>query len=83
MMLLAYSFDSTDAPTANGTDPTATANALAEWVIEYDLDGVYELSSKVRRFDVSGPRAVWMMMRCDRTLMRWMRWMMAQQQVGS
>ncbi|KAF8967624.1 glycoside hydrolase superfamily [Flammula alnicola] len=32
-------FGSTDAPTTNGADPIATANTMAAWVKEFDLDG--------------------------------------------
>ena len=33
-------FGSTDAPTSNGADPIATANTMAAWVKQFDLDGV-------------------------------------------
>ncbi|KAK0501351.1 glycoside hydrolase family 18 protein [Armillaria luteobubalina] len=38
--LMVAAFGSTDIPTTSGADPVATANAMAEWVIEYDLDGI-------------------------------------------
>ena len=33
-------FGSTDAPTSEGADPIATANTMAQWVIDYGLDGI-------------------------------------------
>ncbi|EGO22388.1 glycoside hydrolase family 18 protein [Serpula lacrymans var. lacrymans S7.9] len=38
--LIVSAFGSTEAPTSSGEDPTTTANNLAAWVIQYDLDGV-------------------------------------------
>ncbi|KAJ3795228.1 glycoside hydrolase family 18 protein [Lentinula aff. detonsa] len=38
--LIVSLFGSTDAPTSNGADPIATANTMADWVIQYGLDGV-------------------------------------------
>ncbi|KIJ57853.1 glycoside hydrolase family 18 protein [Hydnomerulius pinastri MD-312] len=38
--LIVSAFGSTDAPTSSGDDPTTTANNLASFVLEYDLDGV-------------------------------------------
>ncbi|OCH85900.1 glycoside hydrolase family 18 protein [Obba rivulosa] len=38
--LIVSAFGSTDAPTSEGADPVATANTMAAWVIEYDLDGI-------------------------------------------
>ena len=38
--LLVSAFGSTEAPTSSGADPTDTANTMAAWVIEYDLDGI-------------------------------------------
>ncbi|KAI5117052.1 hypothetical protein M0805_005291 [Coniferiporia weirii] len=38
--LIVSVFGSTDAPTSSGADPTDTANTVAAWVKEYDLDGV-------------------------------------------
>ena len=40
-------FGSTDVPTSSNADPVATANTMAAWVKEFDLDGVdvdYEVS---------------------------------------
>ncbi|KIP08831.1 glycoside hydrolase family 18 protein [Phlebiopsis gigantea 11061_1 CR5-6] len=33
-------FGSTDVPTSSGADPIATANTMAAWVKQYDLDGI-------------------------------------------
>lgn len=33
-------FGSTDVPTSTGADPIATANTIAAWVKEFDMDGV-------------------------------------------
>ncbi|KAF8892265.1 glycoside hydrolase [Infundibulicybe gibba] len=33
-------FGSTDAPTSSGSDPVATANTMAAWVKQFNLDGV-------------------------------------------
>ena len=33
-------FGATDAPTSSGADPTDTANTMAAWVQEFDLDGI-------------------------------------------
>jgi chitinase len=38
--LMVSAFGSTDSPTTNGADPTATAQKLAAWVKQYGLDGV-------------------------------------------
>jgi len=38
--LIVSLFGSTDAPTSSGADPVATANTMAAWVLQYDLDGV-------------------------------------------
>ncbi|KLO18244.1 glycoside hydrolase family 18 protein [Schizopora paradoxa] len=38
--LIVSLFGSTDAPTSTGADPVGTANTMAAWVKEYDLDGV-------------------------------------------
>ncbi|KAH7914241.1 glycoside hydrolase family 18 protein [Hygrophoropsis aurantiaca] len=40
ILLIVSAFGSTDTPTTSGADPTTTANDLAAWVLEYDLDGV-------------------------------------------
>lgn len=33
-------FGSTDVPTSTGADPINTANTMAAWVKQYDLDGI-------------------------------------------
>lgn len=38
--LIVSVFGSTDAPTSVGADPIATANTMANWVIEFSLDGI-------------------------------------------
>ena len=38
--LIVSAFGSTDAPASTGADPVATANTMAAWVKEYDLDGI-------------------------------------------
>ncbi|KIK68266.1 glycoside hydrolase family 18 protein [Collybiopsis luxurians FD-317 M1] len=38
--LVVSAFGSTDAPTSQGADPIATANTMAAWVTQYDLDGI-------------------------------------------
>ncbi|KAG7439951.1 glycoside hydrolase family 18 protein [Guyanagaster necrorhizus] len=38
--LIVSAFGSTNVPTTTGADPVATANTMAAWVIEYDLDGI-------------------------------------------
>ncbi|KAH7910225.1 hypothetical protein BJ138DRAFT_1180449 [Hygrophoropsis aurantiaca] len=40
ILLIVSAFWSTDTPTTSGTDPITTANDLAAWVLEYELDGV-------------------------------------------
>ena len=42
-------FGSTDAPTSTGADPVATANTMAAWVKEFDLDGI-DVDYEVRIF---------------------------------
>lgn len=38
--LLVSAFGATDVPTTMGVDPVATANAMAAWVRQYQLDGI-------------------------------------------
>jgi len=38
--LIVSAFGSTDVPTSSGADPIATANTMAAWVKQYDLDGI-------------------------------------------
>ena len=45
--LMVSAFGSTDVPTSTGADPVATANTMAAWVKQYQLDGIdvdYEVS---------------------------------------
>lgn len=47
--LIVSVFGSTDVPTSVGADPIATANTMANWVIEFGLDGIdvdYEVRVK-------------------------------------
>ena len=47
--LMVSAFGSTEQPTTSGTDPIATANTMADWVIQYGLDGIdvdYEVRYK-------------------------------------
>ncbi|KAG7093682.1 hypothetical protein E1B28_007340 [Marasmius oreades] len=39
IQLIVSLFGATDAPTSSGADPIATANTMAAWVKEFDLDG--------------------------------------------
>lgn len=46
--LIVSVFGSTDAPTSTGADPVSTANTMAAWVKQYNLDGIdvdYEVNS--------------------------------------
>ncbi|KAJ7504341.1 glycoside hydrolase family 18 protein [Mycena galericulata] len=38
--LIVSAFGSTDAPTTSGADPITTANTMAQWVKQFDLDGI-------------------------------------------
>ncbi|EMD33176.1 glycoside hydrolase family 18 protein [Gelatoporia subvermispora B] len=38
--LIVSAFGSTDAPTTSGADPNKTADMMAQWVKQYDLDGI-------------------------------------------
>ncbi|EJU00710.1 glycoside hydrolase [Dacryopinax primogenitus] len=38
--LMVSAFGSTETPTSSGDDPTDTANTIAAWVQQYDLDGI-------------------------------------------
>lgn len=45
--LIVSAFGSTDAPTTSGADPIGTANTMAAFVKQFDLDGIdvdYEVS---------------------------------------
>lgn len=52
--LIVSLFGSTDVPTTSGADPVATANTVAAWVKEYDLDGV-DVDYEVYSFDNMAP----------------------------
>lgn len=50
--LIVSVFGATDAPTSTGADPISTANTMAAWVKEFDLDGIdvdYEASCSVHQ----------------------------------
>lgn len=47
--LIVSLFGSTDYPTTNGADPIKTADRMAAWVKQYDLDGV-DVDYEVRFF---------------------------------
>jgi len=38
--LIVSAFGSTEQPTTNGADPIGTANTMAAWVKQFDLDGI-------------------------------------------
>ncbi|OBZ73901.1 Endochitinase 4 [Grifola frondosa] len=38
--LIVSAFGATDAPTSDGADPVDTANTMAAWIKEFDLDGI-------------------------------------------
>ncbi|KAI0047160.1 glycoside hydrolase family 18 protein [Auriscalpium vulgare] len=56
--LLVSAFGSTDAPTSEGADPVATANTMAAWVKQYDLDGIDVDYEDFNAFDGSSGSAV-------------------------
>ncbi|TFY60414.1 hypothetical protein EVG20_g7425 [Dentipellis fragilis] len=56
--LLVSAFGSTDAPTSAGADPVATANTMAAWVKQYDLDGIDVDYEDFNAFDGSSGSAV-------------------------
>ena len=50
--LIVAVFGATDVPTSSGFDPVATANTMAAWVKQYDLDGIdvdYEVRNLTKR----------------------------------
>ncbi|PPQ96282.1 hypothetical protein CVT26_005669 [Gymnopilus dilepis] len=57
-------FGSTDVPTSTRADPIATANKMAAWVKQYDLDGIdvdYETSQDLNAFDAGdGKGEAWL-----------------------
>lgn len=55
--LIVSAFGSTDTPTTDGVDPIATANKMAEFVIQYGLDGIdvdYEDYEAINKGDGKG-----------------------------
>ena len=47
--LIVSAFGSTDAPTSSGADPVSTADTMAAFVKQFDLDGIdvdYEVSNR-------------------------------------
>lgn len=38
--LMVSAFGSSDVPTSSGADPVATANTMAAWVKQFQLDGI-------------------------------------------
>ena len=51
--LIVSTFGSSDVPTSTGADPIGTANTMAAWVKEFDLDGIdvdYEVRTCSCRF---------------------------------
>ncbi|KAA1470315.1 glycoside hydrolase family 18 protein [Dentipellis sp. KUC8613] len=56
--LLVSAFGSTDAPTSAGADPVATANTMAAWVKQYDLDGIDVDYEDFNAFDGSSGSAI-------------------------
>ncbi|KAF8202263.1 glycoside hydrolase [Pholiota molesta] len=50
-------FGSTDVPTSSGADPIATANTMAAWVIQYDLDGIDVDYEDFNAFDAGDGKA--------------------------
>ena len=49
--LIVSVFGSTDVPTTTGADPVGTANTMAAWVKQYDLDGI-DVDYEVRLLQV-------------------------------
>ena len=52
--LIVSAFGATDAPTTNGTDPTQVADMMAQWVQQYNLDGI-DIDYEVNLLHVSDP----------------------------
>ncbi|KAJ7091499.1 glycoside hydrolase family 18 protein [Mycena belliarum] len=55
--LLVSAFGSTDVPTSSGADPIATAKTMANWVIQYDLDGIDVDYEDFNAFDAGNGKA--------------------------
>ncbi|KAI0311744.1 glycoside hydrolase family 18 protein [Amylostereum chailletii] len=59
--IIVSAFGSTEQPTTSGLDPVATANTMADWVKEFDLDGIdvdYEDFTAFNNAD--GPAEPWL-----------------------
>lgn len=53
MNIIVSVFGSTDTPTSSGADPVQLANTMAQWVIEFGVDGVdvdYEVRNNEGRY---------------------------------
>lgn len=55
--LIVSVFGSTDVPTSTGADPVATANTMAAWVKQFDLDGVDVDYEDFNAFDAGDGKA--------------------------
>ena len=58
--LIVSAFGATDAPTSSGADPTNTANTMAAWVKQFDLDGI-DVDYEVRLPCSSAPPEVFLL----------------------
>ncbi|KAI0372704.1 glycoside hydrolase [Pilatotrama ljubarskyi] len=59
--LIVSAFGATDAPTSSGADPTSTANTMAAWVKQFDLDGIDVDYEDFNAMDASDGKAeVWL-----------------------
>ncbi|KAH8093282.1 glycoside hydrolase family 18 protein [Cristinia sonorae] len=55
--LMVSAFGSTDVPTSSGADPVATANTMAAWVKQYQLDGIDVDYEDFNAFDAGNGKA--------------------------
>jgi hypothetical protein len=55
--LIVSVFGSTDVPTSTNADPIATANTMAAWVKQYDLDGIDVDYEDFNAFDAGNGKA--------------------------
>ncbi|KAJ7491934.1 glycoside hydrolase family 18 protein [Mycena latifolia] len=59
--LLVSAFGSTDVPTSSGVDPIAMATTMANWVIQYNLDGIDVDYEDFNAFDAgNGSAETWL-----------------------
>ncbi|KAG1822394.1 hypothetical protein EV424DRAFT_1346603 [Suillus variegatus] len=59
--LIVSAFGSTDVPTTDGYDPTILANSLADYVLEYDIDGVDVDYADIYAMDAeNGSAEIWL-----------------------